>query len=97
MQEASLCFLFWIHLEPQNAFRKHCFDFLAHFWRFWSKNVIFGFKIASEAMEIKKTGAVLSVVVVRTRNYARLKALMMQCFKYPHHGVTMPRKFSTAI
>ena len=43
-----------------------------------SKSAIFGFKIASEAMQIKIPGAVLSVSVVWTRDYVRLKALMLE-------------------
>ena len=43
-----------------------------------SKSAIFGFKIASEAMQIKIPGAVLSVGVVWTRDYVRLKALMLE-------------------
>ena len=43
-----------------------------------SKSVIFGFKIASEAMQIKIPGAVLSVSVVWTRDYVHLKTLMLQ-------------------
>ena len=45
---------------------------------FVSKSVIFGFKIASEAMQINIPDAVLSVGVVRTRDYVRLKALMLE-------------------
>ena len=55
--------------------------FLA-FWQIFgvlmSKSAIFGFKIASEAMQIKIPGAVLSVSVVWTRDYVRLKALMLE-------------------
>ena len=43
-----------------------------------SKSAIFGFKIASEAMQIKIPGAVLSVGVVGSRDYVRLKALMLE-------------------
>ena len=52
------------------------------FWQIFgvliSKSAIFGFKIASEAMQIKIPGAVLSVGVVWTRDYVRLKALMLE-------------------
>ena len=55
--------------------------FLA-FWQIFgvlmSKSVIFGFKIASEAMQMKIPGAVLSVSVVLTRDYVRLKIMMLQ-------------------
>ena len=55
--------------------------FLA-FWQIFgvlmSKSVIFGFKIASEAMQIKIPGAVLSVSVVWTRDYVRLITLMLE-------------------
>ena len=42
-----------------------------------SKSVIFGFKIASEAMQIKIPGAILFVSVVWTLDYVRLKSLIV--------------------
>ena len=52
------------------------------FWQIFgviiSKSAIFGFKIASEAMQMKIPGAVLSVSVVWTRDYVHLKTLMLQ-------------------
>ena len=55
--------------------------FLA-FWQIFgvlmSRSGIFGFKIASEAMQIKIPGAVLSVSVVWTRDYVRLITLMLE-------------------
>ena len=55
--------------------------FLA-FWQIFgvlmSKSAILSFKIASEAMQIKIQGAVLFVSVDWTRDYVRLKALMLE-------------------
>ena len=68
-----------------NTFRGSESLWKAHFCIFWqtfavfeSKSTIFGFKIAPEAMQIEIPGAVLSVGVVGSRDYVRLKALMLE-------------------
>jgi len=65
--------------KTSDAFGKHFFlDFWQIFGVVMSNSVIFGFKIASEAMQIKIPGAVLFVSVVWTRDYVHLKTLMLQ-------------------
>ena len=77
MQEESL----W-SFEHVESLRTPLEGTLLAFWQIFgvlmSKSVIFGFKIASEAMQIKIPDAVLYVSVMWTRDYLRLKALMLE-------------------
>ena len=59
-------------------------DFWQIFGALMSKSAIFGFKIASEAMQIKIPGAVLSVSVVWTRDYVRLTTLTLEIILNTH-------------